>query len=305
MEVPAFEVKLNEFSGPFDVLLDLITKKRLDLTDLALLEVTNEFVDYVSKLEQRYFLPRTSEFLVIASTLLANKTARLLPGGEDQQVWDSEIVEAKNLLLAKLIQYKAFKDISNDLHNRLTRTQVISPIKIFFDHHQRSVKFPPQFSVNLLPDIYTKLCLNQLISVPSLKPLILDTVTVARSAHKIAQMFRTKKSLYFSDLFASSQLSLASGRTAEPADLEVKSKETEKNSDLIADHQSSAPSSVSQLEAVATFLAVLELFRHNLIELEQLNNFQPIQLTRRVSAEILLERVTKTFDDKIEQEYHG
>lgn len=112
-----FEVDLDVFSGPFSVLLSMIAKKRLDVTEVALAAVTDEFIDFVRAREGAN-LDQMSEFVVVASTLLALKAARLLPGHtEDSE--DAELLEERDLLFAKLLQYKAFKEVAGDLRTRL------------------------------------------------------------------------------------------------------------------------------------------------------------------------------------------
>jgi segregation and condensation protein A len=105
-------VSLEVFSGPFDVLLSLIAKKDLDITEVALSQVTDEFVAYISQRSAEWDLDITSEFLVIASTLLDLKAARLLPAGEVEDPDDLAILEARDLLFARLLQYRAYRDVS-------------------------------------------------------------------------------------------------------------------------------------------------------------------------------------------------
>ena len=118
-EVDSFVVQLDEFQGPFDVLLSLIAKHRLDVTALALHTVTDDFVAYIKNLGDSWTLDEATEFLVIAATLLDLKAARLLPGGEVEDEEDIAILEARDLLLARLLQYRAFKQMSADFKYRL------------------------------------------------------------------------------------------------------------------------------------------------------------------------------------------
>lgn len=106
-----FEVSLDIFSGPFSLLLSLISKKKLDVTAVALSEVTDEFLAYVSA--HREELSQISEFLVIAATLLDLKVAKLLPSAQDDEEL-YELLEQRDLLFAKLLQYKAYKDVASD-----------------------------------------------------------------------------------------------------------------------------------------------------------------------------------------------
>jgi len=105
--LPGFSVTLPQFEGPFDLLLSLIARKRLDVTELALAEVTD---DFVAHMRSDWDLGRASEFIVVASTLLALKAHRLLPHDEDDEEPDLELLEARDLLFARLLQYRAFKE---------------------------------------------------------------------------------------------------------------------------------------------------------------------------------------------------
>ena len=116
----AFDVSLDVFAGPFDVLLSLIAKRRLDVTDIALAEVTDEFLVH-ARARAEMDLSQASEFLVIASTLLALKASRLLPSTDDDEE-DLELLEARDLLFAKLLQYKAYKDLAAIVSRTMVET---------------------------------------------------------------------------------------------------------------------------------------------------------------------------------------
>lgn len=107
-----FEVRLSNFEGPFDLLLNLISKRELDVTEVALSQVTDEFIAYVRAAGEVWDLEKTSSFLVVASTLLDLKAARLLPGGEVDDEQDVAALEARDLLFARLLQYRAFKQVA-------------------------------------------------------------------------------------------------------------------------------------------------------------------------------------------------
>lgn len=117
-----FEVRLENFSGPFDLLLGLISKHELDVTDIALAQVTDEFIAYIKGVgegEAEWALDEASEFLVVAATLLDLKAARLLPSGQVEDEEDIALLEARDLLFARLLQYKAFKRVAANLEERL------------------------------------------------------------------------------------------------------------------------------------------------------------------------------------------
>ena len=107
---PGFEVHLDNFEGPFDLLLALISKHKLDITEVALSVVTDEFISYIGALAGQWELDQASYFLVVAATLLDLKAARLLPSGEVDDEEDLALLEARDLLFARLMQYRAYKE---------------------------------------------------------------------------------------------------------------------------------------------------------------------------------------------------
>jgi segregation and condensation protein A len=110
-----FTVRLDNFTGPFDLLLQLISKHKLDVTEVALHQVTDEFLAYLRALGDAWDLDETSEFLVIAATLLDLKAARLLPSAAVEDEEDLALLEARDLLFARLLQYQAFKQAAAHL----------------------------------------------------------------------------------------------------------------------------------------------------------------------------------------------
>lgn len=107
-----FRVRLRNFEGPFDLLLSLIGQRRLDVTEVALHQVTDEFIAYTRELGADTGLDEITEFLVVAATLLDLKAARLLPSGEVDDPEDLALLEARDLLFARLLQYRAYKQIA-------------------------------------------------------------------------------------------------------------------------------------------------------------------------------------------------
>lgn len=108
----SFRVRLDNFDGPFDLLLSLIGKRELDITEVALSVVTDDFLTYIKDLEGAAELDAASEFLVVAATLLDMKIVGLLPQGEFVDAEDVALLEARDLLFARLLQYRAFKEVS-------------------------------------------------------------------------------------------------------------------------------------------------------------------------------------------------
>ena len=105
-----FRVALTNFEGPFDLLLSLIAKHELDITEVSLSSVTDEFISYLRGVDSEEELDQATEFLVVAATLLDLKVAGLLPQGELVDAEDVALLEARDLLFARLLQYRAFKE---------------------------------------------------------------------------------------------------------------------------------------------------------------------------------------------------
>ncbi len=120
-EGKSFEVHLVNFDGPFDLLLQLISKHKLDITEIALSVITDDFIAHIKALGSEWDLDQTSEFLLIAATLLDLKAARLLPKGEVEDDEDLALLEARDLLFARLLQYRAFKQIAALVQERMAR----------------------------------------------------------------------------------------------------------------------------------------------------------------------------------------
>src|SRR5690606_8581418 len=137
-----FSVHLANFEGPFDLLLGLISRHQLDITEIALAQVTDEFIAHLRAAEE-LDLGQASEFLVIAATLLDLKAARLLPQGDVEDAEDIELLEARDLLFARLLQYRAFKEVAASFAERLEGAVLRYP---------RTVPLEPSLSV-LLPEL--------------------------------------------------------------------------------------------------------------------------------------------------------
>src|SRR5687768_4307003 len=116
----SFELHLDNFEGPFDLLLSLISKHKLDITEVSLSKVTDEFIAHVKALGSTWELEQTTSFLLVAATLLDLKAARLLPQGDVEDEEDLALLEARDLLFARLMQYRAFKQVAGVLEVRLS-----------------------------------------------------------------------------------------------------------------------------------------------------------------------------------------
>ncbi len=142
-EASGFSVKVGDFEGPFDLLLSLISKHKLEVTELALHLVTDEFIGYIRGQGGAWDLDEASGFLVVAATLLDLKAARLLPSGEVEDEEDLALLEARDLLFARLLQYRAFKEVSALFAEQMATAHKSIP---------RTVGLEPQFAA-LLPEV--------------------------------------------------------------------------------------------------------------------------------------------------------
>ena len=224
-----FSVNLGNFEGPFDLLLSLISKHQLDITEVALSEVTNEFIGYIKALGDD--LEQTTHFLLVASTLLDLKTARLLPQGDVEDEDDLALLEARDLLFARLMQYRAFKQVAALIAQKLADEQ---------RRHPRSVGLEPRFAA-LLPEVIMSIGPEDLaklaaatlepkpIPVMSLTHLHAARVSVREQAHLVVDRLRRERTSTFRALTA--------------------------DADLVT--------------TVARFLAVLELFREGVLAFDQ------------------------------------
>jgi segregation and condensation protein A len=129
----AFEVRVEGFTGPFDLLLSLIAKHKLEVTAMALHSVTDDFVAHLRNQGDRWDLDETTEFLVVAAILLDLKAARLLPGDVEEDEEDLALLEARDLLFARLLQYRAFKDASEFFGERLYAAPARVPARVGMD----------------------------------------------------------------------------------------------------------------------------------------------------------------------------
>ena len=148
---PEFAVRLDNFEGPFDLLLSLISKHKLDITEVSLSKVTDEFIAHVKTLGSTWELEQTTSFLLVASTLLDLKAARLLPQGDVEDEEDLALLEARDLLFARLLQYRAFKQVAAVLEDRLSGES---------RRHPRAVGLEERFAT-LLPEVLIGIGLDQ------------------------------------------------------------------------------------------------------------------------------------------------
>ena len=161
-----FSVTLGSFEGPFDLLLQLISKHKLEVTELALHIVTDEFIAYLRAQGPEWDLDETTEFLVVAATLLDLKAARLLPSGEVEDEEDLALLEARDLLFARLLQYRAYKEVSALFAERMARAGRQVPRTVGLEPHFADLL--PEVVLGLGPDAFAALAAKAL--TPRVEP---------------------------------------------------------------------------------------------------------------------------------------
>ena len=230
-----FEVHLDVFSGPFDLLLGLISKHKLDITEIALAKVTDEFIAHIKtqqSSDEEWDLSQASEFLLVAATLLDIKAARLLPQLSPQDEEDLALIEARDLLFARLLQYRAFKDIAHTFADRMAAAGRMTP---------RQAGLEPQFA-RLLPELVMGITPEQLamVAARAMTPKVAPTVGLEH-LHAPAVSVREQATIVGHRLRRERTCSFRA---------------------LVSDADST-------LVIVARFLALLELFREAAIAFDQ------------------------------------
>lgn len=193
-----FRVSLDNFDGPFDLLLSLISKKQMDITEVSLGAVTSEFLSYVSGMEGAEELEKASQFLVVAATLLDMKVVGLLPQGDYVDVEDVKILEARDLLFARLLEYRAFKDVSSWFAERLENESRRHPRVVALEQRYRDNTRRLSWSTSV--DDFMALALLALtpreIPIVSLDHLHASLVSVREQAIFVLGVLRSGESTF-------------------------------------------------------------------------------------------------------------
>ena len=195
----AFSVTVGSFEGPFDLLLQLISKHKLEVTELALHIVTDEFIAHLRAQGPEWDLDETTEFLVVAATLLDLKAARLLPSGEVEDEEDLALLEARDLLFARLLQYRAYKEVSALFAERMARAGRQVPRTVGLEPHFADLL--PEVVLGLGPDAFAALAAKAL--TPRVEPevsvshLHVPLVSVREQAAIIVGRLRRQRTATF------------------------------------------------------------------------------------------------------------
>ena len=256
-----FSVHLANFDGPFDLLLQLISRHKMDVTEVSLSIVTDEFISFIRGLEESglgWELEQATEFLVVAATLLDLKAARLLPSGDVEDEEDLALLEARDLLFARLLQYRAFKEIAATFSERIAAAD-----KSF----ARVVSLDPALAA-LLPEVLIGVgaqrfaAIAERVLTPKVTPVVAvqhlhtSLVSVAEESRMVVEALRHSKSLNFRNLIADAD---------------------------------------STLVVVARFLALLDLYRQGVLRFDQVIALGELQITWTGSLEGEVE-ITDEFD---------
>lgn len=241
-----FSLSLGNFDGPFDLLLSLISKHELDITEISLSKVTDEFISYLKTLDDHEELEQASEFLVVAATLLDLKIAGLLPKGELVNPEDVAMLEARDLLFARLLQYRAFKDVSAWFNNAFAGETLRSARDVRVEERFRDQK----------PELVWKMSLEEFANLAQdvLTPKAIDgvgfthlhapRVSIREQAAEVVAMLRGRTTITFREVISSVR---------------------------------------DRAIVVARFLAVLELYRLSAISFEQDSPLGDLNITWRGS----------------------
>ena len=256
-----FSVHLSNFDGPFDLLLQLISRHKMDVTEVALSIVTDEFISFIRALEasgEGWDLDQATEFLVVAATLLDLKAARLLPSGEVEDEEDLALLEARDLLFARLLQYRAFKEIAATFSERILAADKSFP---------RVVALDPALA-SLLPEVLIGVgaqrfaAIAERVLTPKVSPdvavehLHMPLVSVTEESKRVVEALRNSKSLSFRNLISDAD---------------------------------------STLVVVARFLALLDLYRQGVLRFDQVMALGELHISWTGSLEGEVE-ITDEFD---------
>jgi segregation and condensation protein A len=232
-EAGGFQVHLDNFDGPFDLLLQLISRHKLDITEVALSQVTDEFIAHIKAAGTAWDLDQTSQFVVVAATLLDLKAARLIPSGEVEDPDDLALLEARDLLFARLLQYRAFQRVARYFASTLDAEGRRFPREVGME--SRFARMLPEVTISISPARFAALAAKAMApkqaNVLSLAHMHAPAVSVREQALVVVEQLREQRAMTFRALTSDSS---------------------------------------TMLTTVARFLALLELFRDGAVAFEQL-----------------------------------
>ena len=240
-----FSVHLDNFDGPFDLLLQLISRHKLDITEVSLSVVTDEFIAFIRALEatgEGWRLDQATEFLVIAATLLDLKAARLLPSGEIEDEEDLALLEARDILFARLLQYRAFKEIAASFQSAIATADKSFPRVVALDPALASLL--PEVLIGVGPERFAAIA--ERVLTPKAPPVVdvehlhRPLVSVTEESKVVVEALRRSRTLSFRSLIQGAD---------------------------------------STLVVVARFLALLDLYRQGALRFEQVMALGELQIS--------------------------
>jgi segregation and condensation protein A len=200
-----FSVHLSNFDGPFDLLLQLISRHKLDITEVSLSLVTDEFIAYIRSLEvsgEGWRLDQATEFLVVAATLLDLKAARLLPSGEVEDEEDLALLEARDILFARLLQYRAFKEIAASFQTMIEAADKAFPRVVALDPALAALL--PEVLIGVGPERFASIAERVLTPksppVVAIEHLHMALVSVSEQSKLVVEALRHSKTMSFRSL---------------------------------------------------------------------------------------------------------
>ena len=200
-----FSVHLSNFDGPFDLLLQLISRHKLDITEVSLSLVTDEFISFIRSLEvsgQGWQLDQATEFLVVAATLLDLKAARLLPSGEVEDEEDLALLEARDILFARLLQYRAFKEIAASFQTMIEAADKAFPRVVALDPALAALL--PEVLIGVGPERFASIA--ERVLTPKSPPVVaiahlhMALVSVSEQSKLVVEALRHSKTMSFRSL---------------------------------------------------------------------------------------------------------
>lgn len=266
-----FTLHLHNFEGPFDLLLQLIARHRLDITEIALAQVTDEFIGYINRMYElgtEAALDQASDFLVTAATLLDIKAARLLPQRAPETTEEFAALEARDLLFARLLQYRAYKEVASVLEQRFGEES---------SRYMRDVTLEPRFA-KALPELVFDVSPEEFASIAY------KALSTAEESQSIEQVETEHLRAPLTTIAAQEQAILDALETEQTVSFE----------ELASRSQ--------ELEiAVVRFLAMLELYKEHRIDVRQDQPLASIILTKLASRTVETEH-GKTSDSARKEE---
>lgn len=244
-----FQVNLEVYSGPFDALLGMIANNKLELTEVSLSSITEEFLTYVRGLDFTKNMDEASAFLDIASILVEAKSVAILPGGEDSQ-HDEQSLEAlreRDLLFARLLQYRAYKQAAGDFRARIAANSGRFPHPAAMDEGIAAML--PELVWTLTPLELAQLAAQVIANAPA-------------SEVSIHQLHVPLVDLRAQSMVVRDRLIAA---------LESKGDQSMSFSELTRD-------CTSRIEVVARFMAVLVFFKQGVLQYQQDGPFAELHL---------------------------